>query len=68
MTWTEFEAWINSLINGIPADILVDFDASDRDKLKGEIVKEIIQKGGNISDSDIRGHAKAIRYEKTGIL
>lgn len=67
-TWTEYESWIIGLINGLPADMLTDLDECDRDQLKGEIVTHLIENGGNISDSDIRGLARAIVFIKTGNL
>lgn len=42
-TFSEIEAWIKSLVNKLPADILVDLDGEHRDLLKGKVLFHVVR-------------------------
>lgn len=61
--FSEIEAWIKSLVDRFPADVLVDLDTEDRDLLKEKILVHAVGQGG-ISNSTILAYARAILYTK----
>jgi len=64
-TFSEYEASIVDLVNTtVPADDLVDFDAKDLDRIKGDILTHLMQNSGSISDSDVLGIVHMIQVER----